>query len=188
MFFRRKKVVPAFEPTEPLDVAPSPVSWISNEVWQRRRQWSRFPELKSAEEGALLLVDADPVAVDVAWRESRPPSEVRPPAPPPMTVAEAKLALEKTEDAGAFWNPVPWPMCCGALTVLVLVNPTRSELQAAEAALGRLDRACPEGEEEDDDEDWRAELRNLRSGLLAENGVNVFQCGGCGRSYAHHSH
>lgn len=183
MFFGRKKVASAFEPAEPLDAAQSPVSWIANEVWQRRRQWSRFPSLKSAADGTLLLSDADPVAVDAAWRESRPSSAARPPAPPSMTVAEARLALERTEDAGAFWNPVSWPMCCGALTVLVLVNPTRSELQVAEAVLGALDGACPP-----DEGGWRSDLTNIRAGLLPENGVNVFQCGGCGRSYGHHSH
>jgi hypothetical protein len=100
-----------------------------------------------------------------------------------MTLAEARLALEKTEDAGAFWNPVSWPMCCGALTVLVLVNPTCIELEVAELALGSLEGACPI-----DDEGWRDDLKNIRAGLVPENGVNVFQCGTCGRSYGHHSH
>jgi hypothetical protein len=183
MFFGRKKAASAFEPSEPLDAAQSPVSWISHEVWQRRKQWSRFPLLKSAADGPLLLSDADPVAIDAGWRESRPMSAARAAAPPAMTVTDARLALEKTEDAGAFWNPVSWPMCCGSLTVLVLVNPTRSELEVAESVLGSLEGACPL-----DGEGWHNDLTDIRAGVLPENGVNVFQCGGCGRTYGHHSH
>ncbi len=74
-------------------------------------------------------------------------------------------------------------MCCGALTVLVLANPTRAELEASEIALGPLDDACP-----GNDEGWRDELKNIRNGALPENGVNAFQCGACGRGYGSLSH
>lgn len=183
MLFSRKWATAAFEPHEPLDASRSPVSWISNEVWQRRKQWSRFPLLKSEADDPSHLVDAYPVVVDGGWRESRPPCAAHPPAPPALSIAEARAALEKTEDAGAFWNPVSWPVCCSSLTILVLTNPTRAELEAVELALGSLEGACPI-----DDEGWRDDLNKIRAGLLPENGVNVFQCGTCGRSYGHHSH
>lgn len=183
MSFWTKKPTAEFTPPEPLDASLSPVQWLSHAAWQRRKQWSRFPRLKAEVDGPALLVDAHPEIVDDRWRAARPPTAAHPPAPPLMSMAEASTALEQTEDVGAFWNPVTWPLCCGALTVLVQVNPTRVELEASEAALGSLDAACAL-----DDAGWRADLAAIRAGGRPENGVNLFQCGHCGRSYGVHSH
>lgn len=174
--------MPGFEPTEPTDPTLSPVPWISNEFWQRRRQWSRFPGLRGPGDAEAFL-EADPVVVPPEWRAARPPSEVLPPAPPTMSLADAPSSLTSTEDAGVVWNPVSWPMCCGSLAVLALANPTSAELAEFESQVGLQTDACF-----DDADGWRDDLDRIRSGAQPENGVNLFQCGVCGQTFGHHSH
>jgi hypothetical protein len=129
-----------------------------------------------------LFIDGEPWVVDEPFRRSRTTSAERPQVVPVMSHEEAQAALARTEAVGAFWNPVAWPMCCGALAVLLLANPTQEELAEAEARLGALDAACPI------DHGWSGELEAIRAGAQPEDGVNVFQCSRCGRSYGVHSH
>lgn len=169
-----------FEPDEPeLDDAP-PVPWIAPSVWRQRRQTSRLGEF---EHEKTMVSELDVVA--------EPPTDAtrdRVPAGPHPAVSftceastpeAAAAALARTPAVGVWWTAGPWPACCGQLSVLTLVNPTRKELIPYDKG-GQIERATFDPE---DDEVWRELVEFTRTGHEPENGMNLFQCPVCARLY-----
>jgi len=98
-----------------------------------------------------------------------------------MTVEAAEAALvSMSEGVGVWWQDGDWPMCCGALTVLVLAAPTDAELAALEARVGPLDGAAIG---EMPDELWLDALARARGGSPPEVSLHLHACARCGALY-----
>lgn len=180
---RRPRVPTAVDGAPP--DGPPPVPWIAQHVWRTSREWTRFRGLygPGSEDDRLLDVAATTVPADVhdrAPRITRPGDDI-----PTGTLAEHQERLDATPRVGAWWNPAPWPVCCGRLARIVLANPTGVELSTWERDAGPLDDAVLTPEHR---ESWASELSGLRDGGCVENGVNVFHCSACGALYGVYSH
>lgn len=169
---------PASTGLRPLDWRPpkpcptllvGPSAWAAS-CWQTPSRSESHPDVH-AEPVVAAVRERAPIATGLSLPEIDEQSEF-----------QRDLALAALPDVGAFWNPAPWPVCCERLTILWLADPTRAELANLEALTGSLDQAAP------DHESWPEELARIRSGLPAEDGVNVFVCSCCRRVYGVHSH
>ncbi len=180
---------PPFRPAEPEVPGPSPYPWVADEVWRQRRQRSRAanPGVTRRPTAAVPEprdpgVDASPEPVSPAQQAVAPRAPGLGLTPPPeMTpeVAEAALA-GMAEGVGVWWQEGEWPMCCGALTVLVLAAPTDAELAALEARVGPIDGAGLGGAPE---EAWADVLAWTRAGHPPEVSLHVHVCARCGALY-----
>lgn len=171
LWTRPKPPPPA--PPAPRTDAP-PVPWIATDVWA-----------SSDVEDDEVLTDVFPYEVSEAEHAAAPRSTLS--IAPVAEGDEAAWddAVDRSPDVLACWNPMPWPVCCRRLTTVVGVNPTRAALARLEAAAGPLDKALLE---DDPSCGWSDELANIRRGEDPENGVNLFQCSGCGAMYGVYSH
>lgn len=169
-----------FTPDEPeLDEAP-PVSWIAASVWRQRKQASRLGEFETDKATmAELEVTAEPPTAETRERVPTGPQPAVSFTAEAGTPEAAAAALGATPPVGVWWNPGPWPACCGQLAVLTLVNPTRKELIPYDRG-GQIERATFDPE---DDEVWRELVEFTRTGHEPENGMNLFQCPVCARLY-----
>lgn len=165
---------------------PSPFPWVSDRVWQQREQWSRFEGLKSAAEpGEALEADAYAVSAEAAKNAPRAALSLR--ECPIGSIEDQQRRLDATDDVAAFWNSGYWPVCCGRLAVLELVNPSAEELEAWEAA-ATVDVAGATLRLEGARYAWEGYLRSVRAGAPPENGLHVFVCSHCGATYGDLSH
>jgi hypothetical protein len=153
----------------PSSEAP-PVAWISRLAWSTRRDAQRFVGLVDAGGPSGTLEDAE------LWPLQ--PLE-------PALAARLEAQLRATPAVGAFWQAARWPVCCAALSVLEVANPTHEELAALEGE-GRWDHAAlaPVSAQAE----WRDALAGARAGHPIEEGVNLFRCAACGGRAGVYSH
>jgi hypothetical protein len=191
--------------SEPLPPVPSPVAWVSDQVWT---WWARdldpdalAPPITEPE--VIVVTDADRARAPVG----RPLSFG--PAPEPGTVDELRrrlLSTPRLSNRGT--ECATWPVCCQRLSTLIWnegMGPSLAELEAA----GPLDRAyleeeirtgwgSPEAVAQGLREGYGPALRALRSkpgffallfgAVAGGDGINVFQCRTCGRLYVGSCH
>lgn len=180
---------PPFRPAEPEVPGPSPYPWVADEVWRQRRQRSRAanPGVTRRPTAAVPEprdpgVDASPEPVSPAQQAVAPRAPglgLTPPLEMTPEVAEAALA-GMSEGVGVWWQEGEWPMCCNALTVLVLAAPTDAELAAFEARVGPLDGV---GLGDAPEEAWADALAWARAGHPPEVSLHVHVCARCGALY-----
>jgi hypothetical protein len=174
----------------PREPGPSPVAWISDEVW---RVWNRSSRDPAAEECPIF----DPIVTVVSERDlgrvPRLPVEAGAPGAPVGSVADHRRHLASTRSSG-FIGSVRWPVCCRRLTTLVFNTGKGASFRELESRAGSLDGSLLEaftGDTRDPPEqvfrDWAALLRDMRAGRHAGDGVNFFHCRSCGRVYGSYS-
>jgi hypothetical protein len=118
------------------DPGPSPVAWISDEVWRQRNRFD--PELDAADElrsqvdrsvrpyrdaaqGAFESPTLRPVSdAERGLAAAGAPSAA---PPPPSGPADELLAALRGTPGRFIGVGVRWPVCCGHLAVLVAVGP-----------------------------------------------------------------
>ena len=62
------------------------------------------------------------------------------PTGPTASIHEHQAAIAALPEVLAWWNPMEWPVCCDRASVIWLVDPTATELEALESRAGPLDR------------------------------------------------
>lgn len=173
----------------------SPVPWIADQVWDC---WN--PHGSECVDGRAPVEEPqlEPVAKADLLRVPRKSVSVDPALLPPRGIPEQQRALleESPKSACSTFCPV-WPICCERLTTLV--NSQGAGLGRLELeALGPLERAYLETEfqysarvSRTTREQYEAGLSQLLDELKqkgAVDGLNVFQCRTCGRSYVASCH
>ncbi|MEZ4270279.1 MAG: hypothetical protein R3C68_02215 [Myxococcota bacterium] len=171
----------------------SPVPWISDDVWQ-----GLFPQgflgRRNLTAGKLI-VNPDPIEATDADRSRAPvapiPEGVQP--SPRGTLASLRKLLQSLPGPQSIRSAV-WPICCGRLGTLISRQGGRKQLAHIESIAGPLDQAYLEREIDDwggpetdtqtlKDKGWSDVLAGIRRGEHSGQGVNIFQCRGCGRVY-----
>lgn len=179
---------------EPPVFEPSPVPWISDEVWAHLHRDATFDPQPS-------ILAPEPYVVTEGDRKRAPILPVDGgEVPPPGTAAEHEQRLRSTPAAPfAILSPL-WPICCERLTTLVLLEGGgRPSLRELELRVGRLDLPMLEGMLDrtafSSTRAWEQALKTGRAAELAElrahdacDGVLLLQCRACGRVYLGHCH
>jgi hypothetical protein len=178
-------------PPEPPELQPSPVPWISDEIWSSWvAQGSDEEEHPALRDPRLYVVTRDDLR--------RAPSATIDEGAKVPRWATYRANLEELRHlrvrSGGVLDP-SWPMCCGRLATLVNQEGEGRSLPGIEAEAGPLDLAFMEIEvwhdwapqdQETVDSAFRTGYRDLFNHLGKDGpleGLLLFQCRACGRIY-----